>query len=359
MPTFGHVFFGFCMIIPLMFYTKNKFNYKIAFIFLLNNLFGPDLVAYFFITPFHGILGFLIIAIPYSLVFTYGSRFSLVRSDKGFPLKLEDSGIREINWKTAYCVTAAGGFSHFFIDQFFHWELEMTLFSDLKILHTDILAWSGIPYHAVSPIMPIGDIIVIITLLLSLYFFKKGYKETFKLFLIVTGLVLVLMIFVSPLVYFGEREYAVILEVTIYIFLPLFLLLYADRNVQDKPRETPDVPKIERKKLVNIVAIISLALAIFFILYSLVAILMTDVIASLLGDATAQAIAGVITLGVIYLVVAIILLIGSIGLFFKVNICRYLAIAASAFLITFGFPIAIAFFLCEKDVKALFERGVE
>ncbi|MFX1268712.1 MAG: hypothetical protein ACFFAK_12190, partial [Promethearchaeota archaeon] len=228
MPTFGHLFYGFCVLIPLMYFTKNKFNYKVAIIFFINCLWGPDIVNLFFVTPFHSILGFLILAIPYSLVWTYASRFSLVRSEKGFPLKFEDSGIREVNWKNAYCVVAAAGLSHFFIDQFFHNELEMNLWSsmwgDIQIPHLDILGWTWVPQHTLSPFYLVGDAIVIFVLLLSFYFIRKGFKDASKLFLIATGLSLVLMV-ISPLVYYGEREFAVMFEIALYIFLPLMLIL--------------------------------------------------------------------------------------------------------------------------------------
>ncbi|MFW9947759.1 MAG: hypothetical protein ACFFDX_13125 [Candidatus Odinarchaeota archaeon] len=360
MPTFGHLFYGFAVVLPLLYFTKNKFSYKVAIIFFVNNLWGPDIVNLFFVTPFHSILGFLILAIPYSLVWTYASRFSLVRSEKGFPLKFEDSGIREVNWKNAYCVVAAAGFSHFFIDQFFHNELEMNLWSsmwgDIHIPHIDILGWTWVPQHTLSPLYLVGDAIVIFVLLLSFYFIRKGFKDTAKLFLIATGLSLVLML-ISPLVYYGEREFAVLFEIALYIFLPLMLIMYVGRNVQDHPMETADVPKINRKTALRIVSLVSLIFAIFIILYALLAILMVDIVAGLYTDTpTADDMFTITIMGYYYLTVAVILFIGSIGTLFKVNFCRYMAIAASFYFIVFGFPIAIGFFLCEKEIKAMFKR---
>jgi len=360
MPTFGHVFYGFCLVIPLLYYTKNKFNYKVAIIFFINNLWGPDLMNLFFITPFHSILGFLILAIPYSLVWTYFSRFSLVKSEKGFPLKFEDTGIREVSWKNSYCLVAAGGFSHFFIDQFFHNELEMTLWNsiwfDIKIPHTEILGWTWIPQHTLSPLYLVGDAIVVFTFLLSFYFLSKGYKDTFKLFLISTGLSLFLMLVVSPLVYYGEREFAVMFEIALYIFLPLMLLFYVGRNVEDHPRENPDVPKINRETALKVVSLVSILFAIFMLLYALIAVLMADFVANLYGGSTPEDILAITIMGFYYLVIAFALLVGSIGTIFKVDTCRYLAIAAASYFIVFGFPIAIAFFLCEKEVKAMFRK---
>jgi hypothetical protein len=284
----------------------------------------------------------------------------LVRSEKGFPLKFEDSGIREVNWKNSYCVVAAAGFSHFFIDQFFHNELEMNLWDsiwfDFKIPHVDILNWTWFPQHTLSPLYLIGDAIAIFTLLLAFYFLRKGYKDTSKLFLIATGLSLLLMLAVSPLVYYGEREFAVMFEIALYIFLPLILLLHVARNIEDHPREVLDVPKINRKTALKVVSVVSLLFAVFILLYALLAILMVDVVASLYSDTpTLTDLLSITVMGYYYLIVAIILLIGSIGTLFKVNFCRYMAIAASCYFIVFGFPIAIAFFLCEKDVKAMFK----
>jgi len=361
MPTFGHLFYGLCLLIPLMYLMRDKFSYKVAIIFFINNLWGPDIVNLFFVTPFHSILGFLILAIPYSLVWTYASRFSLIRSEKGFPLKFEDSGIREVKWKNAYCLVAAGGFSHFFIDQFFHNELEMnlwdSLWGDFKIPHVDILNWTWIQQHTLSPLYLIGDALVVVILLLSFYFLRKGYKDTFKMFLIASGLSLLLMLGVSPLVFYAEHEFAVMFEMAIYTFLPLMLLMYVARNVLDHPIETPDIPRFKRESALKIVSVVSIFFAIFLVLYSLIAILMTDFVADLYTSSpTADDIFAIMIMGIYYLIIALTLLIGSIGAIFKVNFCRYMAIVASAYLIVFGFPIAIALFFCEKDVKAMFKR---
>ena len=360
MPTFGHVFYGLCLLLPLIYFTKGKFSYKVAFIFLLNNLYGPDMVALFVVTPFHSILGYLILAIPFSLVMSYASRFSLIRSEGRFPLKFEDGGIREVNWKNAYLLTAAGGISHFFIDQFFHWELSMNLWSslgfDISIPHSDFLALSGVPYHYLSPFLFIGNAIVMTALILSFYFFKKGFKDTAKFFLITTALALAAMLFLSPLTFFGEREYAVLIQASLYILLPLFLLLYVARDVQDHPKTVEDIPKIKRSTLLKVNAGVSALFGLFITIYALLALLMPEFVASLLGDTNPEIITSVIVFGSIYLTVALALLLGSIGVLFRVNFFRYLTIAAALYFIIFGFPIAIALFLCERDVKKIFKQ---
>jgi len=360
MPTFGHVFYGLCLLMPILYYSKDKFSYKIAFIFLANNIFGPDILHYFFIPYFHNILGYAILAIPFSLVYSYSSRFTLVESEGLFPLKFVDEGLREVNWKNSYLVSVAGGISHFFIDQFYHFEKEMHLWYGIDITHDEMLAWGGSAYHVLDPLMLLGAMIVVITILLSMYYFKKGYKVTFKIFLVVTALSIFLMLLVSTAVYGGEREFGVMVHCTIYILIPLFLLMYAARDVQDNPRTDQDVPKIQRKTLIYIVAIISISLALFFLFYAYYILSNVDSLATKMaenGGQTANEIAASLTI-IAYIAgtIALILLIGSIGLLFKINICRYLVIAASCAFFIAGFPLAIALFLCEKDVKALFGK---
>jgi hypothetical protein len=360
MPTFGHVFFGLCLLIPIIYFTKDKFSYKVAFIFLANQIFGPDIVHLFFITPFHSILGFLILAIPLSLMFSYSSRFSLIESDGLIPLKFIDDGIREVKWKNAYFVTIAGGFFHFFIDQFFHWERNMNIWPGIRIHHDQMLAWGGELYHVVDPLMLIGQGIVIITILLSLYYFKMGSKQTFKFLLVVSVISIALMLFVSTAVYGGEREFAVIVCSVVYFLIPLFLLMHVARDVRDNPNKIPDEPKIKREKLLNIIAIVSTGVAVFLVIYVYVAITQVDYIAKLLAEDGNQSFnqikSSVLIIAYINAVVAILFLIGSIGLFFKSKICRNIVIATCLYFFLFAFPLAIALFLCEKDVKILFEK---
>jgi hypothetical protein len=232
-----------------------------------------------------------------------------------------------------------------------------SLWGDLRIPHTDILNWTWVPQHTLSPLYLIGDALVVVILILSFYFLRKGYKESFKMFLIASGISLLLMLVVSPLVFYGEREFAVMFETALYIFLPLMLLMYVARNVQDHPIDTPDVPKVKRESALKIVSIASICFAVFLVLYSLIAILMTDFVAELYTSSpTPDDIFAISVMGIYYLIIALTLLIGSIGAVFKVNFCRYLVIAASAYLIVFGFPIAIAFFFSEKEIKAMFNR---
>lgn len=368
MPTFGHVFYGLCLLIPIFYYTRNKFNYKVAFIFFANMLYGPDTMWLFFDTPFHSILGFAILAIPLSLVYSYSSRFSLQKSEEGFPLKFVDQELSEVKWRNAYILTVAGGISHFFIDQFFHFEESMWIWSwpDISITYDQMLSWGGPLYHVFDPLMVIGEIIVVVTILLSFYYFRKGYKETFKAFVIVSCITFVIMLLGAlgvgnlTAVFGGERELAVIAFGLVYILIPLFMLMYVARDVEENTIMEPDKVKIPRERLLKIVASLAMVFAIFFILYGVLAIVLSDTLADLIHSMTGTVYynteTALVFLGVYYATIATILLIGSIGLFFKNNFCRYLAIGASLYFFIIGFPLAIALFLCENKVKQMFRK---
>ncbi|MBD3254652.1 MAG: hypothetical protein GF383_06140 [Candidatus Lokiarchaeota archaeon] len=363
MPTIGHIIYGLCLIIPILHYSKDeKFNYKVAFIFLANNIFGPDIVFLFFITPFHSILGFLILGIPYSLVFSYSSRFSLKKSDmKYFPLKFVDDGIREVNWKNSYLLTSAGGISHFFIDQFFHWEKSMWIWPGISIHHDQMLSWGGPAYHTATPLIIIGNIIVVSTILLSLFIFTKGSKMSFLMLISITFLSIFLMLGITTNIYMGERELAVIVFSYLYILIPLYLLMHVAKEVRDHPNQTPDIPKFNRNSLLYVVASISVLISIFFIVYSFFAITYAHIFAKMLGSSPTQSVNDVayniVLIGYFVLVLSIILLISSLGLFFKIQICRYIVILLCSYLLIIGFPFAIALFLCENDVRVLFRSN--
>ncbi len=366
MPSFGHVFYGLCLLIPILYFAREKFSYKVAFIFLFNQIYGPDIVFLFFDTPFHSILGFAILGIPLALVYSYASRFSLQKSEKGFPLRFEDGGIREIKWRNAYLLTVAGGISHFFIDQFFHFEQAMEIWSwpSVTITYDQMLGWGGPVYHIFDPLMVLGEIIVVVTLLLGLWYLRKGHKDTAKVFALVSAISFGIMILGTlgigglTAVFGGERELAVFCFGAIYVFIPLMFVMFVARNVLDHPVQTPDQPKIHRERHLKIVAGISTLLGAFFVLYGILAISISDTLAdlitSLTGTSYPNTAEAVVFLAYYYASIAVVLLVGSIGLFFRSRICRYLVIAGALYFSILGFPLAIALFLCEKDVKALF-----
>ncbi len=362
MPFIGHLFYGFCILIPILYFTKKdkSFNYKVAFIFFANNLFGPDLVAMFAIWELHSLIGFTILAIPLSLFYSYFSRFSLIKSEKKFfPLKLEDDRMREVNWKNAYCLTVAGGFSHLLIDHLFYTPLYMELWPGIEISQVALITWFGTDVMTINPLYVIGNVIFVSIILLSLYCFRKGYKSTSQLFLITIGLTIGLVL-VSQAMVGSTKEFGVIVFCAVYFLLPLFLLMYAARDVQDNPNEPSGEPKRNKRAQLNIVIIVSIFVALILIFYSYYVITSAKSLAPQFGDYYVgdldELANSLVIIGYITLIISVTFLFGLIGLFFKSNICRYIVIAMSCYFFILAFPFAIALFLCEKDVKALFRK---
>jgi len=364
MPNLGHLFIGFCILIPILYFTKNdrSFNYKVAFIFFANTLFGPDLVVMFAIMELHSLIGFTLLAIPLSLFYSYFSRFSLIKSKKKFfPLKLEDDGIRIVNWKNSYCITVAAGISHLFIDHLFYPDLSMELWSTIMIPQMEFITFFGTDAYDINPLYIVGNIIIVSIMLISLYCFRKGYKSTSKLFAIVIGLTVFILLMSQALIG-SAKELGVLIFCAVYIFLPLFLLMYAARDVQDNPIQSSKEPKIKKKSQLNIVIVISIFMALVLILYAYFVINNAKTLAlqfGFLGGNINEVTTSLVIIGYIYIVVFIVLLLGLIGLFFRINLCRYIVIAICSYLFIIAFPFAITLFLCEKDIKALFSRKVE
>ena len=362
MPYIGHLFYGFAILIPILYFTKNdkSFSYKVAFIFLANTLYGPDIVIMLPFWEIHSILGFALFAILLSLFYSYFSRFSLIKSErKFFPLKVEDDGIREVNWKNSYLITVAGGFSHLFIDHLFYSPLTMVLWPGIGITQMELITLWGTDAFEINIFYIIGTIILVSIILLSLFCFRSGYKATAELFLIAIGLT-VGIVFLSQALIGSTKELGVLLFCAVYFLLPLFFLMYAARDVQDNPNEISSETKISKKTHLTIAILISILMTLYLILYAFIVIETASTIGAqyyeLFGGDVAEMRKSIAIIGYINLIISVTLLIGLIGLFFKSNICRYIVIAISCYFFTLVFPLAIALFLCQNDVKALFRK---
>lgn len=362
MPWIGHIVYGLSFLIPLLYLTKdsdNKFNYKVAFIFLVNNLFGPDASIAWAGFPFHSLLGFLIFAIPLSLFYSYLSRFSLSKSEgPKFGLQLVDGEIREVNWKNSYLLCVSGGIFHFFIDQFYHWERNLILWPTLLINHEVFLSWGGDPYHVLDPTILVGYSVVVLSIVASFYCLKQGYKETLKLFIAIASLSLLIIFTVGVEAFLGEREVGVIFHSVLYIFIPFSLLVYVAKDVNEHPIQKADVPKVDRDKLLKGIVLILIVIALVLMIISVIALMNTDMLASPLAKKLKEDVSDTILtiqiLGGTIFTLASLLLVGAIGLLFRNAICRKIVIVLCVALWVLAFPVAIALFLNENDVKSLF-----
>lgn len=359
MATLGHIVFAFCVLIPFMVYSRDKFNYKVAFIFLASN----QLTAYpYLVIPLHNLIGGLLWAAFLAVFFTYFSRFSLIRSKKGFPLKIVDDGIRAVGWKNAYLLAVAGSLPHYFIDEIFHMEKMLHVMPGIDISYDAILLW-GVngAYHGVNGLLIVGYVIAFGGTLVSIYYFKKGAKATFKFFTIIVGVSLIIIFTLGIETFGGELEVAMIFHLVLFVFVPLFLLAYVARDIETNPRTTADKIRIKRALLLKIVAILSIVASIGCLAFAVITMIYAESVAATFilligGGVLEEVIIAVVILGVFLLIISILGTIGSIGLLLKNNSCRYLMIAIYTGLFYFTFPFSAALFLCETDVKNMFKH---
>jgi hypothetical protein len=365
MPGTSHVIYGLAIIIPILYFTKDNksFSYKAAFIFLANTYIGPDAAQIFVGLPFHSMLGFLIFAVPLSAFYSYFTRFALKRTESKFGFTWEDEGIRTVKWKNAYCLTAAGGISHFFIDQFYHFGKSMNIWPRVSITHDEMLAWGGDAYHVFTALSLIGYVATLSLIIFSYYFMRKGYKETLVLFSIVSALIIILILTVGGETFSGERDIGVTVHSIVYVLIPLFLIFYAARDINVNPNLTPDTPTIDRNLLIKVISLFLIIFASFFFVVSIIALIAPDdvllVIGSLLDEDASGYKGTLLFAGVLFLILSSILLVGSIGLLLKNNFCRNLVIIVNTPLIIIVFPFAVVLMLHEKEVKEMFEKNRE
>jgi hypothetical protein len=190
---------------------------------------------------------------------------------------------------------------------------------------------------------------MIVATLFIIYYLRKEVKDILLFLLVAIGLY-VLSLYTLGWEVTGERELSVILCMGGFVFLPLLLFSFVAKDVNDHPTESSP-PLMDKELALKIVATIMLIIAIFFVILGLTGIIAPEIPESILGDNLGGAIAIV---GVVIMVIAGFGVVGAIGLYFKINLCRYFVIFVSVLLWFFVFPFAILLFLCRKDVKDMF-----
>lgn len=398
MPGIAHLIFGLFIVVPIMYIAKDRFNYKIAIIFVLNNWIGPDSYWPYRFIPLemHAIISFVLWCIPLALFYSYLSRFSFKR--KGHFFEIIDDGKREVKWRNAYLLCIAGGISHTLIDSLFHLEQSINIFQDYGFPLQSVL-WFGIsPIKGLDTLIILGYVSMISVSLLIIYFLGKNLKNILTFLFSTIGLVFLSFFTLGGAVFGNELEISAILFMGIFIFVPLCLLAYVANDLNEHPVKELETPPMAIESNLKLVALISLIICITFIILSIIGIISPDFFLKLfdiggkaqeillsfglliksgfqigetliilyLNEFTITDILTSLTsasgftneflfmIGIIVLICASIGAIGSIGLFSKKNIFRYFVIFINIMLFFFVFPFAIVLFLCQKDIKEIF-----
>jgi len=352
MPGIAHLIFGLFIAIPILFMLRDKVNYKVAIIFVLNNWMGPDSYWSYSFIPFnlHSLIGFTIWAIPLSLYYSYLSRFSFKRSNHFFTIV--DDGKRDVNWRNAYLLCIAGGICHSFFDTFFHSGDQIIEFSPCwQINFKDFWELFITPNLSVDALIILGYIIMLAISILVIYFLSREIKDMFIFLGATIGTAFLSVFALGNQVFAEEGEIGAIIFSCLFFFVPLMLFAYTARDVSQNPTKISEKPPNSVFRL-NFIAIITCILGIIFFWLGLSGMFAPDIPRHLLNLSNDT----LFGLGLAVTILASIGIAGGVGLFFRNPICRYFAIFLSILLLIFVFPFTITLTLCQKDIKDMFQK---
>ncbi|MHA1591130.1 MAG: hypothetical protein ACTSUP_01335 [Candidatus Heimdallarchaeaceae archaeon] len=365
MAFFGHFVVGLSIIIPLYFFNRERFNHKVAAIFIISNWIGPDSAqAYFFLKwdfqtfewDFHYLLPFAIWGVLLAFFFSYLSRFSVVRSEKF--VRIQDDLRKTLDWKNAYFLVLSGGIIHTITDtltrsnlkiKFFETFFEPTLF-DIQSWGTDL----GIQGKQVQLI---AYLIMIILTFLLLFIFNQKPKDVLIYFVSLISIILIGGLAIGDGFLGGEYDIGTVFFSILFIFTPLMLLMYVFNDVHKQSTEGEsekqnEEPQHSVKKLYIASGIVLLVTGLVLAL-GVLSFLKTDFIVDALNfDEIVYTI-----LGITLICIGSLGMFSGIGLTLKLNIARYVTMVLFSFLLIFVFPLAIVFYLAQNDVKNLFVKN--
>lgn len=350
MPEIGHFIIAFSIIIPILYFAGDKFNYKVAAIFIITNWIGPDSAqAYgFFPIDFHYLVPYFLWAGPLALFYSYLSRFSIKRSQNFF--KLKDDGIRVISWKNSYLLCISAGLIHTISDTIFRNNLKIKFIEGFSPTIFDLHRF-GFFLEIELPILQIISYIILITItLLTVYIVDKNFKDILLFFISIIGLTLLIIFFLGEDVVGGEYDGGVVAFSFLFIFLPLFLLFYVAKDVNINPRFETKTLNIGAKFRLKIAMILSLLVSTILLLIGILGILFPSILQEILDFNKGT----FLILGIIFLSLGSMGVFSALGLLLRCNYCRYYMIFICLIMTIFVFPLAILLYLCQNEIKAVF-----
>lgn len=367
MPGIAHFIFGLFIVIPIMIIAKDRFNYKVAIIFVLANYLGPDAYWAFRYIPFnmHALLGYAIWAIPLALLYSYLSRFSIKTSGHFF--KVVDDRKYEVNWRNAYLLCIAGGITHTMIDFLFHHGMGFNLLdlSDIlgsgwdpfgiwSITFQEVLNFGESLFSWGSTLIILGFVIMTLTFVLIIFILGRNTKERLIFLFAAIGLITLNFFTLGTDIFGGELDMSAIFFMLLFLFVPLIILAYVSKNVHDKPADTIKPHRLSPKTRLKIISAVYTAVTGIFMILGFLVLIFNELLTNLIGEMLSPLV--VMVIAIVVIILAGIGLGGGIGLFFKVNACRYIAMFFSILLIFFVFPFGILLFLNESEIKELFVK---
>ncbi len=364
MAFFGHFVVGLSIIIPLYFFNREKFNHKVAAIFIISNWIGPDSAqAYFFLKwdfqtfewDFHYLLPFAIWGVLLAFFFSYMSRFSVVRSEKFF--RIQDDLKKTLDWKNAYFLVLSGGIIHTITDtltrnnlkiKFFETFFEPTLF--------DVQSWGADLGIQGKEVQLIAYLIMIILTFLLLFIFHQKPRDVIVYFVSLISIILIGGLAIGDGFLGGEYDIGTVFFSLIFIFTPLMLLMYVFNDVNKQSSEVliekqTEVSKPNVRKFYIVSGIVIVVTGLVLTLGVLSFLKVDLIVDSLNFDEIVFSI-----LGISLIIIGSLGILSGIGLILKINAARYVTMVLFSFLLIFVFPLAIIFYLAQNNVKIFFTK---
>ncbi len=254
MSGFAHVVVALGLSLFLHKVTRGKFSIKHSIIFVVNTLIGPDMFGFLAFDNewywfFHG-YGWILAAVPLALAWSVFTKFSLqwwpFRVTKRDPAKEAIITIPEV-----FCLVAAGGIFHLFVDIIGHpptidfgtltnvpwgavWFGDDSWFSIASILGTGRFPCGN--YYGYPEFLPYLVSILAVTLVLIIFVMQRSSKhfQIASAIIIVVAIMPLAIAYVDPMLSGsepaayrltgGEADIGVEVFFGLFLFVPLVLL---------------------------------------------------------------------------------------------------------------------------------------
>ncbi|GAB4320598.1 MAG: hypothetical protein Kow0069_24630 [Promethearchaeota archaeon] len=363
MPGISHVVYGLATLLPLVFVARDRLDAKAAAVYVFNNWIGPDSFWPYSVLPFpgHSILGFVAWAVPLAWIYQYLSRFSLHRRGRWFELR--DDGEPYLEWRHAYALTVAGGFSHFFVDAIGHHGYLVHLWEGLSPSFDEVQAWGDAYYHVTGAVSLVGYLVQLGACFLTLHYAARKPKDFVAFLASLVGATLLVVATLGGEA-FGELEISTQFLVGTFFIVPFTLLGWA---LGDLARRGPDKKggadagvKLRmhlggdagRRKLVGIGALFG-SLSGALVLLSTLGWFRAGAVADEFGVEATLVRAGAAGVGVL----SGLLLVGAFAMAgMRADWGRKLVARLSCALAAFAFPLVLGLALCTDEARAATER---
>jgi len=356
MPFFGHFVIAMSIIIPIYYFNKEKFHYKVAVIFVLNNWIGPDSAQAYFFLPidFHYLVPYLFWALPMAFFYSYISRFSIKFENRKF--RVIDDKQKVLNWRNAYLLMISGGILHTVSDTIFRSNLKFKFIEDIfKPTLYEIQEYGmGFGFDS-GAVHLLGYLILILMSFLIFLFFNRNLKDMLIFYSTYIIIVIVSILLLGDDLAGEEFDIGVIFFALIFIFIPLFLLFYVANSVFKQDPESIKTKNLTEKQIKGgllIVSIFTLLISGVLLTWGVLCFTNSEIFEEFFKVNKN----GVIFLGIFVLILGICALYGGIGIFLKQKSARIITAMMLSFLLVFIYPLFAVFYLYQDDVRTYYDK---